>query len=143
MVAVGVLLLDGDRVLLVKRAHPPQVGRWTVPGGKVELGESLTDACLRELAEETGLRCRLGPMVEVLERVVRDDSGITFHYVILDFLGSDPQGTLAPGSDSLDARWIPIADLERYETTDGLTPVIERAVEMLARGERGPYHARD
>ena len=129
-IAVGVLLLDQDRVLLIKRGRPPQAGRWTVPGGKVELGESLAQAGLRELSEETGLRCELGPIVEVLERVVRSGEAIDFHYVIIDFLGSRPEGELRAGSDAEDARWVPVADLGSYETTDNLGPVIARARAM-------------
>jgi mutator protein MutT len=144
VVAVGVLLLDGDRVLLVQRGRPPSVGKWTVPGGKVELGESLEAAALRELAEETGLSATLGPIVEVLERVVRDEKGaIAFHFVILDFLAAAPNGTLCAASDCLDARWVPIASLGEYQTTDGLEPVIARAVEMRDSGERGPYRVRE
>jgi ADP-ribose pyrophosphatase YjhB (NUDIX family) len=140
VVAVGVLLLDGDRVLLVRRGRPPGVGRWTVPGGKVELGEPLEAAAARELAEETGLEATLGPVVEVLDRVVRAADGrIEFHYVILDFLGTAPTGVLAAGSDCLDARWVRVDELAGYETTDGLEPVVRRAVEMRDRGERGPH----
>jgi 8-oxo-dGTP diphosphatase len=140
VVAVGVLLLDGDRVLLVQRGRPPQVGRWTVPGGKVELGETLEEAALRELHEETGLACALGPVVEVLDRVLRDGDGrVEFHYVILDFLGTAPTGALQAGSDVADARWVAIDDVGGYQTTDGLLPVIARARELRDGGGRGPH----
>lgn len=142
VVAVGVMLLDGDRVLLVKRARPPGVGKWTVPGGKVELGESLEAAALRELEEETGLGCTLGPLVEVLDRVVRAPDGtVEFHFVILDFLGSAPTGTLRAGSDSSDARFVPIAELGGYDVTDGLAPVVERARLLRDTQPPGPIRA--
>jgi 8-oxo-dGTP diphosphatase len=142
VVAVGVLLLDGDRVLLVQRGRPPQVGRWTVPGGKVELGETLEEAALRELGEETGLGCTLGPVVEVLDRVLRDGDGrVEYHYVILDFLGTQPTGQLTAGSDVSDARWVAIDDVGQLETTDGLEPVIARARELRDGGGRGPHRA--
>ena len=140
VVAVGVLLLDGDRVLLVQRATPPSVGKWTVPGGKVELGETLEEAAARELAEETGLACELGPIVEVLDRVLRAGDGrIEYHYVILDLLGTRPRGTLRAGSDCADARWVELARLGDFATTDGLAPVIARAKEMHDRAQAGPH----
>jgi ADP-ribose pyrophosphatase YjhB (NUDIX family) len=136
VVAVGVVLLDeNDRVLLVRRGRPPSVGRWTVPGGGVELGETLEAAALRELAEETGLACKIGAIVEVLDRVIRDAAGrIEYHYVILDFVGTQPTGTLRAGSDSDEARWVSLAELAALDTTDGLEPVVRRAIEARRRG---------
>jgi ADP-ribose pyrophosphatase YjhB (NUDIX family) len=144
IVAVGVLLLDGDRVLLVRRGRPPQVGRWTVPGGGVELGETLEEAALRELGEETGLTCTLGPVVEVLDRVLRDESGrVEYHYVILDFVGTAPTGTLQAGSDCAEARWVGSEELAGLPTTDGLAPVIARARQLRDAAASGPHRETD
>jgi len=122
-VAVGAIVLAGDRVLLVERGAPPGVGLWTVPGGKLELGESLAAAVVREVREETGLAVRCGPLVDVVERV-----GDGYHFVILDYLAS-VDGTPAPvaGGDVRDARWVAWSELAGLPLTTGLIPVLERA----------------
>ena len=104
--AVGGVVLDGDRVLLVRRALPPRQGEWSLPGGRLELGESLADGAAREVREETGLEVEVGPVVEVFDRVHRDDAGgIRFHFVIVDFLCRVTGGALAAGDDAAEARW--------------------------------------
>lgn len=128
LVAAAVVLLDGDRVLLIRRGRPPAEGQWSVPGGGVEAGETLAEAARRELREETGLDCEIGPIVEVVERITRDETGrARFHYVIVDVLGTNPTGTLAAASDAAEARFVPFDELAQMELTAGLIPVIERA----------------
>ena len=123
-VAVGAIVTDAQgRVLLIQRGHPPSQGRWSVPGGRVERGETLAQALLRELAAETGLMARLGPLAEVIEYI--DDS---YHYVILDYLMTDPLGELRAGEDATDARFVAMEDLADYPTTDGLLEVLQRAL---------------
>ena len=92
VVGVGGVVLCGDEVLVVQRGAEPSKGLWSIPGGAVEVGESLAEACAREVAEETGLQVRVGPMVEVIERILRDDRGrVEYHYVLIDFVCSSPR----------------------------------------------------
>src|SRR5262249_49402211 len=97
-VAVGVILLDeAGRVRVIPRGHPPSQGLWSIPGGRLELGETLQQACQRELLAETGLAAQFGPLVEVFEYIDAD-----YHYVVLDYLATGPSGTLRAGEDAAD-----------------------------------------
>src|SRR3989344_7448935 len=100
MVGVGGVVIRDTRVLLVQRASEPLAGQWSLPGGAVELGETLEEAVVRELKEETGLTVRLVKLVEAFERIIRDDSGRPrYHYVLLDYLCEPVEGSARPGSD--------------------------------------------
>lgn len=133
VVSVGAVIVDGDRVVLVKRGQPPLKGRWSLPGGAVELGESLQAALVREVKEETGLDVEVGPMVEVLDRVQRSGDGrVEYHYVIVDYVCRPRAGTLACGSDADEACWVDAASLAQYRPTSTVTAVIGKAL-ALAR----------
>lgn len=126
--AVAAIVTDEQgRVLLIRRGHPPSAGRWTVPGGRVERGETLLQALARELLTETGLTAKPGPLAEVFELITD-----RYHYVILDYLMTEPRGELRAGDDATDARFVALCELPSYETTDGLAAVLERALGAAA-----------
>ena len=107
-VAVGGVVIKGDKVLLVRRGKPPSEGEWAIPGGSVELGETLQEAVQREILEETGIAILVvGDPIHVFDDVRRDKTGrIRFHYVILDFSGKFLSGEVRAADDAKDARWV-------------------------------------
>lgn len=122
-VAVGAFVFDRDgRVLLVERGTPPAEGLWSVPGGKLEPGETLAQAVAREVREETGLVVEVGALACVVERMSEG-----YHYVILDYLAHVIGGELAPASDVRAVRWVTGDDLPTMFLTDGLLPLLDRA----------------
>ena len=131
IVAVGAVILDGDRIVLVQRNREPSRGLWTFPGGAVELGESIQDAVRREALEETGLVVEVGEVATAIDHIVRDADGqVLYHYIIVDYLARPRGGTLRAGSDVSDARWATLADLEALEMT---AKAQEYARQLLSR----------
>ena len=134
-VGVGAVVLDAGRVLLVRRGKPPLTGKWSLPGGLLELGETTAEAACREVAEECGLTIRVGEVAGVLDRVVRDAEGrIRYHWVLVDYVAFVESGTLCAASDADDAQWVEVDEVERLETTEGLLDMIRRAQVLAARG---------
>jgi len=137
IVSVGAVVIDGDRVLLVKRGQEPLKGAWSLPGGVVEIGETLHAALIREVREETGLDVEIGAVVEVLDRISRDAGGrVEYHYVIVDYVCRVAGGSLACASDAEDARWVSRGDLAQHNLTATAAAVVQRAFEMR-RGDKG------
>jgi 8-oxo-dGTP diphosphatase len=134
-------VIDGDRVLLVKRGHEPLKDAWSIPGGVVEIGEQLDAALIREVREETCLDIEVGQVVEVIDRISPDAAGrVEYHYVIVDYLCRAVGGALACASDAEDARWVSRGDLASYALTTKLASIIARAFEMA--GSRAGRTAR-
>jgi 8-oxo-dGTP diphosphatase len=137
ILGVGAVIVHNGRVLIVKRANHPSQGQWSIPGGRVELGETLEAAVQREMREETGLEVRVGPLLEVFERVEREDNRIRYHFVILDYLCACIGGALCAGDDAEDVAWVTAEELPRYGVTDAAAAVIRRG---LARHEAHEGH---
>jgi ADP-ribose pyrophosphatase YjhB (NUDIX family) len=131
-VGVGAVIFKEQEVLLVQRGQEPARGAWSLPGGLVELGETLTGAIHREIAEETGLRVRILGIAAVLERLFPDAAGkIAYHYVLIDYLCDYLEGELKPGSDITAARFAALADLDRFDLPKFTLKVIRRAWEQF------------
>lgn len=140
IVGVGAIVVDGDRVLLVKRKNPPLQGRWSLPGGRVELGETLVEAVRREIREECCLDVSVGPLVEVVDRIHRDQAGtVEHHFVLADYLchARAPE-TAAADSDAADLRWARQEELHDLGVAD---PTIEVIRHGFALSERLSPHA--
>ena len=130
-VAVGGVVLDGDRVLLVRRGQAPSVGRWSIPGGLVHLGERLEDAVVREIHEESGLHVRVLGLCGVIDRVIRgDDGAVRYHYVIVDYVSIVESGVLRAGSDAAEAHWVAFDAIPKYDVTDGVADMVRRAFDL-------------
>ena len=127
-VGVGTVVLDGERVLLARRGRAPSAGKWSIPGGLVHLGERLEEAAVREVQEETGLRVRLLGLCGVIDRVVRDEDAVHYHYVIIDYVAESVGGRLEAGTDCAEVRWVAVGDLGQYDCTEGLADMILRAL---------------
>jgi 8-oxo-dGTP diphosphatase len=134
-VGVGAVVLHGRRVLLVRRGGQPSAGKWTLPGGLVELGETTAEAICRELQEECAISVRLGGVAGVVDRIVRDAAGrVRYHYVLVDYLAFVDSDRVTPGSDAAEACWVDVDRVGELDITEGLMDMIHRAMALAERG---------
>jgi 8-oxo-dGTP diphosphatase len=136
IVGVGGVVIRGNCVLLIQRGREPLKGEWSIPGGMLELGESLTDGVRREVLEETGLRVRPLEVLTVFDRVQKNGERVRYHYVIVDYVCRAAGGRLKSGSDVLDARWVKREELPRYRITPKAAAVIADAFEWVRKWQR-------
>jgi len=131
-VGVGAIIIEDERVVLVKRTHAPLQGEWSIPGGILELGETVREAAAREAMEETGLKVEPSDLLGVFDRVVKDDAGcVLYHYVLIDFLCRTGGRTLRAGGDAAEARWFKFEDLAALGLAADTAEVIRRGFELL------------
>lgn len=128
VVGVGGVVIRDGRALLICRGSEPLAGQWSIPGGALEVGETLVEGVRRELLEETGLEVRVLELIEVFERIVRDSGGLTqYHFVILDYLCEAVAGKPRPGGDATNVAFVGQEELNRYSLTEAVTRVLGKA----------------
>jgi 8-oxo-dGTP diphosphatase len=140
IVGVGAVVIDGTKVLLVRRGHEPLKGEWSLPGGALELGETLQQGVVREVLEETGLTVVADGIVEILDRIMRDEASgrVRHHYVLIDFLCRVTGGSLRAASDADEVRWAAREQLQEpgeYGVAPFTVRVIEKAFAMRFSGQ--------
>lgn len=126
-VGIGAIIIEGDRVVLVKRAHPPIQGQWSIPGGVLEVGEMVREAAVREAREETGLVVEPGELLGVYDRILRDpEHRVQYHYVLIDFLCRAVGGELVAASDAAEVRRFTREELPALNLAEDTLDVIQR-----------------
>ena len=148
MIGVGGVVIDDGRTLLIRRASPPLKGEWSIPGGLLEVGETLEQGAARELAEETGLEVRVLELIEVFERIFPappnadgtpgDSCRPQYHFVILDYLCEIRGGTLSAGSDALEFTWAREEELAKFNLTAAAMRVLKKAFARTREREMTP-----
>lgn len=131
ILGVGTIVVEENSVLLIRRGKQPGLGIWTLPGGRVNIGESTEDAAVRETEEETGLTVKIAGLVEVVNIIFKEEDGrVRYHYFLLDYLARPTGGELMAQSDALDARFFTTGELGSLNLVDITKKVIAKAIKM-------------
>lgn len=134
LVGIGAIIIEENRVLLVKRAHPPLQAQWSIPGGVLEVGELVREAAIREAREETGLVVEPGDLLGVYDRVLRDaEQRVQYHYVLIDFLCRRVGGELQAADDAAEVRWFTREELPALNLAADTQDVIQKGFQKLGR----------
>lgn len=118
IVGVGAVIICNGKILLEKRKYDPGKGKWSIPGGLVELGETVEQTVIREVKEETGLEVEKPEHIDVVDNIIRDENGeIKYHFVIIDYFVKFKGGTLKAASDAEELKWVALNEVEKYDLT--------------------------
>jgi len=136
---IGAVIVHDGKILLVKRGSEPGKGKWSIPGGLVELGETVKETVVREVKEETGLDVDVRNLIDVVDNLETDGKGkLRYHFIIIDFLASLKQGSLKAESDIVEAKWVPLTRVEKLNLTGTFREFFERNRQTLQRAsDRG------
>jgi 8-oxo-dGTP diphosphatase len=134
IVGIGVVIVSEGKIVLAQRANEPGKGKWSIPGGLVELGENIETTVIREAKEETCLDVEKPQLIDVVDTVTFDDEGkIKYHYVIVDYFVSVKGGQLKAASDAVDLRWVPFDEVEKYTLTTSFRDFFRQNRERLEK----------
>ena len=132
MIGVGAIIIQNGKILIVRRGSEPGKGKWSVPGGLVELGETVEQTVVREVKEECGLDVEVDELIDVVDSMTFDENGkLKYHFVILDFFVKIKGGELRPGNDAKEALWVPLEEVEKYDLTKTFREFLKRNMDRL------------
>ena len=134
VVGVGVVIIRDGEILLEKRKSEPSRGKWSIPGGLVELGENIAETVVREVKEETGLDVEKPELVDVIDDIIRDENGeIKFHFVIVDYFVKVKGGNAKASSDAEELKWVPLDEVEKYDLTKTFKTFLQKNRQKLEK----------
>ncbi len=131
LIGVGAVVQAGNRILLIKRANEPGKGLWSIPGGLLEVGESLREAAKREVEEETGIKVKICELIDVMENIIRDENGrVKFHYVLIDFraepISKEKDIKFSPSPEALEIRWFTPEEVKNIPLTQTVRKLLRK-----------------
>lgn len=132
IVGIGAVVWKADRFLLIRRGKPPREGLWSLPGGAQAIGETVSEAAIREVREETGLEVLILGLIDVVDSIDRDDSGgVRYHYTLVDLLAAWRSGEAVAGDDAVDAAWFHLEDLDSLDLWEETHRIIRLSKDMM------------
>ena len=140
LAGVGAVIINEGKMILVKRGVEPGKGEWSIPGGLIELGETVRDAVIREAKEETGLNVEIvvDRPLDAFDNIDIDEKGgFHYHFVLMEFLARPKSGTLKSSSDAVDAKWVPLEEVEKYDLTKPFRKFFTKHKDELIKFSRG------
>ena len=123
--AVAAIILRDDEILLVKRGSEPGLGKWSIPGGSLEIGETLEEGLKREVREETGLQIEVGRLAGIGDLIVSDQGVLKWHYLLINYLAVATGGELRPATDATECRWVELSEIRAYDVTKSVLHRLE------------------